>query len=56
VSVTQLNPTIVRQKFKRLIEVEDDALPLARAALLIAQEEYPDLDRCAFEQRLASMA
>src|SRR4051812_29572257 len=54
--VTVVDSAIVRERLKKLLETDDDALPLARAALLIAQEEYPELDRCAYERRLGSMA
>jgi len=45
-----------RERFKRLLEVEDVELPLARAALLVAAEEYPVLDTRDYERRLDLMA
>ena len=54
--MTRMDPTTVRQRLKRLVQADDDGLPLARTSLLIAQEEYLDLDRCAYKRKLASMA
>ncbi|MFQ5995747.1 MAG: SirB1 family protein [Acidiferrobacterales bacterium] len=44
------------ERFKELVKNSDESLDLAEAALLIAQEEYPDLDITAYLQRLDEFA
>ena len=41
-----------RQRFAAIVSNADEAINLAEAALLIAQEEYPDLDVSACLARL----
>ncbi len=45
-----------RLAFAELMQQPDDAIALADAALLIAKEEYPDLDVAAYRDRLERMA
>ena len=45
---------IARQQF--IQEIQQPTLDLARAALLLAQEEYPDLDLDVYLNRLNNMA
>ena len=45
-----------RERLKQVLQVDPLELPLARAALLIAAEEYPDLDPRMYERRLGAMA
>ncbi|HSB61676.1 MAG TPA: hypothetical protein VLI67_08145, partial [Vicinamibacteria bacterium] len=45
-----------RRQFADLLARADEAVDLAEAALLIACEEYPDLDVPAYLARLESMA
>ncbi|MDO9445320.1 MAG: transglutaminase-like domain-containing protein, partial [Dehalococcoidia bacterium] len=44
------------QRFRAAVTGPADEIPLARAALLIARSEYPDLDTDAGERRLQDMA
>jgi regulator of sirC expression with transglutaminase-like and TPR domain len=44
-----------RRALARLLALPDERIPLAEAALLIAQEEYPDLDVPQYLQRLHAM-
>ncbi|MDP2326661.1 MAG: transglutaminase-like domain-containing protein [Dehalococcoidia bacterium] len=44
------------QRFRTAVTGPADEVPLARAALLIARSEYPDLDTDAGERRLQDMA
>ncbi len=44
------------ERFREALSGPPDELPLARAALLIARSEYPDLDIDACERRLQDMA
>ncbi|MEW6296535.1 MAG: tetratricopeptide repeat protein [Thermodesulfobacteriota bacterium] len=46
----------VRERFARLVGQTEDALDLAEAALLIAQEEQPDLDVPSYLRRLDELA
>ncbi len=45
-----------RQRFATLVAKGEEAINLAEAALLIAQEEYPDMDVAAYLRRLDRMA
>ncbi len=45
-----------RQQFLNLIDLPDGAIDLGRAALVIAKEEYPDLEVAAYLSRLDGMA
>jgi len=45
-----------RQQFAALVGVEDSAIDLARAALCLAAEEYPELSVDAYVARLETMA
>lgn len=44
------------ERFRATVAGPGDAVPMGRAALLIAQAEYPDLDVDAYERRLQDMA
>src|SRR6266700_6990093 len=46
----------VRKAFEALIAGEDAAIDLALAALLIAKEEYPDLDIAYYMEKLDYLA
>ena len=48
--------SVGRERFRVIVSKSDEAINLAEAALLIAQEEYPDLDIVAYLARLAQMA
>ena len=39
-----LEPSGTRNRLVRLIHMQEDRVDMARAALLLASEEYPDLD------------
>jgi len=54
--VTLLKNSLAAQRFAALAAREDDALPLAEAALLVAAEEYPELDIPAYLRRLEELA
>lgn len=43
------------ERFRGAVAGPPDAVPLARAALLVAQAEYPALDVAAYEQQLAAL-
>ncbi len=45
-----------RERFTQAVQRPDESIDLATAALLIAQEEYPELDCGAYLQRLDRMA
>jgi regulator of sirC expression with transglutaminase-like and TPR domain len=47
---------IWRQRFERAVAPPENEIELARAALLIATDEYPDLDLDRYLNRLAAMA
>ncbi|MCS6925781.1 MAG: tetratricopeptide repeat protein [Candidatus Binatia bacterium] len=49
-------PSVARERFAQLVRQAEDALDLAEAALLIAQEEQPDLDIAAYLRRLDQLA
>src|SRR5215207_10544928 len=49
-------PPISRERFAQLVSGSEDALDLAEAALLIAQEEHPQLDVSAYLHRLEELA
>ncbi len=49
-------PSDVRRRFTALAEAPQGAFRLAEGALLIAQEEYPNLDVAAYLHRLDTMA
>ncbi len=51
-----MNPAGSRQEFARLIRLNADRLDLARAALLVAAEEYPLLDPRPYLDRLDKWA
>jgi regulator of sirC expression with transglutaminase-like and TPR domain len=44
-----------RQRFRSLLEQPEEAIDLAEAALLIACEEYPDLDVAAYRARFVEL-
>lgn len=46
----------VRERFARVVSGPEEALDLAEAALLIAQEEHPDLDIATYIRRLDALA
>ncbi len=46
----------IRQEFAALVARPDEAIALDRAALLVAAEEYPDLDITAYQRRLDLLA
>src|SRR5690606_23721908 len=46
----------VLQEFRTTVSGPPEEVPLARAALLAARAEYPDLDVDAYERRLQDMA
>jgi regulator of sirC expression with transglutaminase-like and TPR domain len=48
--------SVVRERFAQLVRRAEDALDLAEAALLIAQEEQPDLDIPFYLRRLDELA
>ncbi|MGH7411410.1 MAG: SirB1 family protein [Candidatus Methylomirabilis sp.] len=48
--------SLARQRFAAIVTKGEENISLAEAALLIAQEEYPDLDIVAYLARLAQMA
>jgi regulator of sirC expression with transglutaminase-like and TPR domain len=50
-----MSPTS-RERFAQLVSGSEDALDLAEAALLIAQEEHPQLDVSAYLHRLEELA
>ena len=52
--MTTFEETLAR--FQETVGGPAEAVPLARAALVIAQSEYPDLDIDAYERRLQDMA
>jgi len=52
--VTPLEQTL--EQFRQAVAGPPDEVPLARAALLVAQAEYPLLDIDAYERRLQDMA
>lgn len=43
------------ERFRAAVAGPPDAVPIARAALLIAQTEYPHLDIAAYEEQLAAL-
>ena len=45
-----------RERFTQLVSGSEEELDLAEAALLIAQEEHPDLDVIAYLRRLDELA
>src|SRR5262245_26329942 len=45
----------VGEEFQRLAREGDEAMDLAQGALLIAQEEYPDLDIPAYRRKLDAL-
>ncbi len=47
---------LARQRFATMIAKGEEAINLAEAALLIAQEEYPDMDVAVYLDRLDQMA
>ena len=49
-------PTAGRERFSQLVSGSEEALDLAEAALLIAQEEHPHLDVSAYLNRLDDLA
>lgn len=49
-------PASARERFAQLLDASNDDFDLAEAALLIAQEEQPDLDVAAYLQRLDALA
>jgi len=50
------DPRKSRQAFAALLDLPDDAIDLGHASLLIAREEYPDLDVGSYLARLDEMA
>ena len=52
----RMSATDARTLFMRIAAAPDDAISLDEAALLIAQEEYPDLDRARYLRRLDELA
>ena len=48
--------SLARQRFTAIVSKAGEAINLAEAALLIAQEEYPDLAIAAYLARLDQMA
>ena len=50
------DPKETRKAFAALLSLPDDAIDLGHAALLIAREEYPDLDVGRYLARLDGMA
>src|SRR3989442_7187384 len=53
---TMEDPRKSRQAFAALLDLPDDAIDLGHASLLIAREEYPDLDIGSYLARLDEMA
>lgn len=53
-SLTPFEETL--EHFRETVTGPADEVPLARAALLVAQAEYPDIDIDAYERRLQDMA
>ncbi|MGE0682542.1 MAG: SirB1 family protein [Candidatus Binatia bacterium] len=49
-------PAPARERFAQLVDAANDDFDLAEAALLIAQEEQPELDIAAYLQRLDALA
>jgi regulator of sirC expression with transglutaminase-like and TPR domain len=49
-------PASARERFAQLVDATNDDFDLAEAALLIAQEEQPELDVAAYLQRLDALA
>jgi len=49
-------PASPRERFAQLVDAANDDFDLAEAALLIAQEEQPELDVAAYLQRLDALA
>ena len=47
---------LARQRFARMMAKAEEAINLAEAALLIAQEEYPDMEVAAYLDRLDQVA
>jgi regulator of sirC expression with transglutaminase-like and TPR domain len=45
-----------RQSFQEIAALDEDALPLDRASLIMALEEYPDLDILGYLRRLDTLA
>jgi regulator of sirC expression with transglutaminase-like and TPR domain len=50
------NPALIREQFAGLISRTAPQIPLGYAALLVAQEEYPDLDPRVYLRRLGEIA
>jgi len=48
--------SVIRERFARLVSGPEEALDLAEAALLIAQEEQPELDISSYLHRLDELA
>lgn len=50
------HPTLIRRRLQLVLRQPDHEIDLAYAALLIAAEEYPDLDPANYIRRLAAIA
>jgi regulator of sirC expression with transglutaminase-like and TPR domain len=48
--------SLIRKRFREAVEREDAAIDLGYAALLIAQEEYRDLNPATYLARLDDLA
>ena len=56
VTIAGMKATVVRQQFLEMIARPDDDLDLAAASLLIAKEEYPEINVAEYRSRLDQLA